>query len=93
MQFRSIRGQSKLVFVLDSSHSNLANALDLSMFAFQLCRLERVSAGPSYRQDLFVECPPIFVSENCSPPSDSLMSLISLCGGKVMNVQSDIHLQ
>ena len=30
-----------------------------------------------------MECPPIFVSENCSPPSDSLMSLINLCGGKV----------
>ena len=49
----------------------------------QLCRLERVSAGPGYHQELFVECPPIFVSENCSPPSDSLMSLINLCGGKV----------
>jgi len=51
--------------------------------AAQLCRLERVSAGPGYHQELFVECPPIFVSENCSPPSDSLMSLINLCGGKV----------
>ena len=49
----------------------------------QLCRLERVSAGPGYHQELFVKCPPIFVSENCSPPSDSLMSLINLCGGKV----------
>lgn len=51
--------------------------------AAQLCRLERVSAGPGYHQELFVKCPPIFVSENCSPPSDSLMSLINLCGGKV----------
>ncbi|XP_020614776.1 microcephalin-like [Orbicella faveolata] len=51
--------------------------------AAQLCRLERVSAGSGYHQELFVECPPIFVSENCSPPSDSLMSLINLCGGKV----------
>ena len=55
----------------------------LSLFTFQLCRLERVSSGPGYQQELFVECPPIFVSENCSPPSNSLMSLINLCGGKV----------
>jgi len=51
--------------------------------AAQLCRLERISAGVDYRQELFTECPPIFVSENCSPPSDSLIMLISLCGGKV----------
>lgn len=51
--------------------------------AAQLCRLERISAGVEYRQELFTECPPIFVSENCSPPSDSLIMLISLCGGKV----------
>lgn len=51
--------------------------------AAQLCRLERVSAGSSYRQELFAECPPIFLSENCSPPSDSLINLINLCGGKV----------
>ncbi|XP_068748669.1 microcephalin-like [Montipora capricornis] len=51
--------------------------------AAQLCRLERVSVGAGYRQELFVDCPPIFVSENCSPPSDSLIALISLCGGKV----------
>ena len=50
---------------------------------FQLCRLERISAGVDYRQELLTECPPIFVSENCSPPSDSLVMLISLCGGKV----------
>ena len=58
----------------------------LTMFgrmSFQLCRLERISAGVDYRQELLIECPPIFVSENCSPPSDSLIMLISLCGGKV----------
>lgn len=51
--------------------------------AAQLCRLERVSAGPGYHQELFAECPPMYVSENCAPPRDSLMSLIGLCGGKV----------
>lgn len=51
--------------------------------AAQLCRLERISAGPGYHQELFAECPPMYVSENCAPPSDSLTSLIGLCGGKV----------
>ena len=59
----------------------------------QLCRLERVSAGSGYHQELFVECPPIFVSENCSPPSDSLMSLINLCGGKVKQTVASLSLE
>ena len=39
-----------------------------------------------------MECPPIFLSENCSPPSDSLMDLINLCGGKVMNIKNQMSL-
>lgn len=34
----------------------------------------------------------MFLSENCSPPSDSLMNLINLCGGKVMNIKNQMSL-
>ena len=34
----------------------------------------------------------MFLSENCSPPSDSLINLINLCGGKVMNIKKQMSL-
>ncbi|XP_048582540.1 microcephalin isoform X2 [Nematostella vectensis] len=51
--------------------------------AAQLSRLERVSSGPCFRQELFKEMEPIFVAEDTSPPRDELIHLITLCGGNV----------
>ena len=87
--FSSLRSQFFTILTDPKPANNIYESIFVVVVTFfilctcQLCRLERVSAGPGYHQELFVECPPIFVSENCSPPSDSLMSLINLCGGKV----------
>jgi hypothetical protein len=53
------------------------------LFCFQLSRLERVSSGPEYCHELFVDVEPIFVSDKTSPPRDAIVLLITLCGGKV----------
>ncbi|XP_077438683.1 microcephalin isoform X2 [Vanacampus margaritifer] len=52
--------------------------------AAQICRLQRhLSSGSHYRQNLFQDQPPMFVSQHSQPPATSLVELIQLCGGTV----------
>ncbi|XP_029376181.1 microcephalin isoform X2 [Echeneis naucrates] len=51
--------------------------------AAQICRLQRHLSAGEHQQDLFQDQPAIFVSQHSQPPSQSLVELIQLCGGRV----------
>ncbi|XP_034537570.1 microcephalin isoform X2 [Notolabrus celidotus] len=51
--------------------------------AAQICRLQRHLSAGEHQQDLFQDHPAMFVSQHSQPPTQSLMELIQLCGGKV----------
>lgn len=52
--------------------------------AVQLCRSERQAFGPRYRIDLFADCGPFYVAQQCEVPHDQLRELIVTCKGKVI---------
>ncbi|KAK2824221.1 hypothetical protein Q5P01_021396 [Channa striata] len=49
----------------------------------QICRLQRHLSAGEHQQDLFQGQPPMFVSQQSQPPTQSLVELIQLCGGTV----------
>ena len=52
--------------------------------AAQLSRLEKLACTDgAYKQDIFSESGPIFVSEQTAPPHRHLVKLIEFCGGQV----------
>ncbi|XP_065815862.1 microcephalin isoform X1 [Labrus bergylta] len=51
--------------------------------AAQICRLQRHLSAGEHQQDLFHEQPAMFVSQHSQPPTQSLVELIQLCGGRV----------
>ncbi|XP_074531742.1 microcephalin [Halichoeres trimaculatus] len=51
--------------------------------AAQICRLQRHLSAGEHQQDLFQDQPIMFVSQHSQPPTQSLVELIQLCGGKV----------
>ena len=54
---------------------------------FQQCRIQRLSFGRYYKQDLFSKCGSICVSRQSVPPKQELEELIKLCGGKVVSAR------
>ncbi|PSN57948.1 hypothetical protein C0J52_00251 [Blattella germanica] len=53
--------------------------------AVQQSRIQKLSFGRFYKQDLFSDCGPIFVSNKSVPPKQELVELIKLCGGHVVS--------
>ncbi|KAM6997284.1 microcephalin [Tautogolabrus adspersus] len=51
--------------------------------AAQICRLQRHLSAGEHQQDLFHDQPAMFVSQHSQPPTQSLVELIELCGGRV----------
>lgn len=51
--------------------------------AAQICRLQRHLSAGEHQQDLFQDQPVMFVSHLSQPPTQSLIELIQLCGGRV----------
>ncbi|XP_066957829.1 microcephalin [Macrobrachium rosenbergii] len=51
----------------------------------KICREQREAQGESYRQTLFSSVGSVYILDGCSPPSDQLRKLLSLCGCNVVS--------